>query len=322
MGRIGRSKAGYYHGGANPPTGYNYINGQLVVDEYKALQVREVFDRFLSGYSINSIQRYMNIKYGGWTSHTLIINVLRNNVYIGKVKFKKVAYDGVHTPIVSASVFNRTQELLTSTKREARKTIAQKTPFRASYLLSSLIVCDKCGARYSGNHGYYKCYSRSKSDAKYVKDPNCKNKNWAIDKLDDLIIGEIEKLSQDPCHIDSMFTDDKDQSFVDVKSLNKRIKDIDIQISKLIDLYQVGSIPIEDITNRVNALKQEKDTLVENLRTPVADIGARKRKFVALLSEFDDVLRGGAIEERRMFVNSVIKSIVVNDESINIHWRI
>ena len=119
-----------------------------------------------------------------------------------------------------------------------------------------------------------------------------------------------------------MFTDDKDQSFVDVKSLNKRIKDIDIQISKLIDLYQVGSIPIEDITNRVNALKQEKDTLVENLRTPVADIGARKRKFVALLSEFDDVLRGGAIEERRMFVNSVIKSIVVNDESINIHWRI
>ena len=33
MGRIGRGKAGYFHGGGNPPTGYDYIDGKLVVNE-------------------------------------------------------------------------------------------------------------------------------------------------------------------------------------------------------------------------------------------------------------------------------------------------
>ena len=34
MGRIGRSQAGYYHGGAYAPTGYQYQNGLLILDEY------------------------------------------------------------------------------------------------------------------------------------------------------------------------------------------------------------------------------------------------------------------------------------------------
>ena len=62
MGRIGRGKAGYYHGGPTPPTGYKFIDSELIVDEYQSMQVKEVYDRFLRGYSINSIKEYMHEK--------------------------------------------------------------------------------------------------------------------------------------------------------------------------------------------------------------------------------------------------------------------
>ena len=73
----------------------------------------------------------MHDKYGGWSSHALVLNVLRNSIYIGKVKFKKKEYDGVHHPIIDIDTFNKVQALLCSPGREENKTISQKSPFRA-----------------------------------------------------------------------------------------------------------------------------------------------------------------------------------------------
>lgn len=322
MGRIGRSKAGYYHGGSVIPTGYKYIDSKLVVDEYKALQVQEVFNKFLSGHSINSIQRQMHEKYGGWNSHSVIINILRNTVYIGKVKFKNQTYDGLHSPIIASDTFEKVQRLLNSSEREQLKTSSQKTPFKAGYLLTSLIYCDRCGARYSAVQGHYKCYSRSKCDQKYIVDRDCKNKNWEINKLDNIIISEIKKLRQDSEYIESIFSNKKDEPTINVKSLIDRIKAIDFQIAKLIDLYQVKDIPIEQISSRIKDLQNEKNILNENVMSPTESTKEIKQKFFILLSEFDDIFRGDSLEEKRMFVSSVIKSIVINDKTININWRI
>ena len=62
MGRIGRAKNGYFHGGGNAPTGYDYIDGNLVVNQYEALQVQELYNRFIKGYSVYDCWRYMQQK--------------------------------------------------------------------------------------------------------------------------------------------------------------------------------------------------------------------------------------------------------------------
>ena len=322
MGRIGRSKAGYFHGGSNAPTGYNYIDGKLIVDEYKAMQVQEIYDRFLSGYSIRSIQRYMNEKYGGWNRNTLIYNMLKNSIYIGKVKFNKVTYDGIHEPIISVDTFEKVQALINSQEREDKKTSRQKTPFKASNLLTSIVYCDKCGARYVGAHNYYKCYSRSKTDKNYIVDPNCKNKHWEIEKLNNIIIGQIEKLRHDKKYIDSLFAVKNAEPSINIKALDKRISEIDKQISKLIDLYQLEGISIEDIRSRVDELQKEKDVLSEKVTLPVADVKETKAKFISTLNGFDDIFTSSTLEEKRLFVSSIIKSIVINNENISINWRI
>ena len=212
--------------------------------------------------------------------------------------------------------------LLKSEERENKKHSAQKTPFRASYLLSSIVYCDKCGAKYSGVRGYYKCYSRAKSQKSYIIDPNCKNKNWHIEKLDNIIIEQIEKLRHDKKYIDDLFAEKNAEPSINVKSLNKRITEIDKQISKLIDLYQIEGISIDDIKSRIDELQKEKDILSDKLSLPVADVKEAKAKFISILSGFDAILNSNSLEEKRLFVSSVIQSIVLNDEKIEINWRI
>lgn len=328
MGRIGRGKAGHYHGGPTAPTGYDYIRGtenekgKLIVNEYKASQVREVYDRFLSGYSINSIQRYMHDKYGGWTSHALVINVLRNVHYIGKVIFKGIIYDGLQAPVIDADTFEKAQMLLKSEQRENNKTSSQKTPFRASYLLSSLVYCNKCGARYSGNHGYYKCYSRAKSDKKYIVDPGCKNKNWDIEKLDSLIIEQTGQLKHGNKYIESLFNIKKEEPDIDVKVLKDRIKAIDNERGRLIKLYQIGNMPIDEIKSNVDELEREKNNINKILYSPIKDLKETKANFVSKLNKFDNIFKRESLEEQRMYVSSLIESIGIDGEEIIINWRI
>lgn len=322
MGRIGRSKAGYYHGGSTHPFGYDYIGGKLIINEYDAAQVREVYNRFLNGQSINSIYADMHKKYGGWRSAPHTLNVLRNTVYIGKVKFRGVEYDGIHEPIIDTKIFNQVQELLNSSKREGRKTAAQKTPFRAGYLLSSLVNCARCEARYSANHGYYKCYSRAKSDKKYITDPNCKNDNYEIEKLDNLIINEIKKLQFD----DDYFNKSVKQSdnSAEIKRLQNRIADIDKQINRLLDLYQIGSLPLDGISARTKDLQNKKKVVEDEItKIDVKDKNTDKiKEFKSALSCVDNVFKIGNLEEKRLLVSTLIEGIYIDGQNVTIKWRI
>ena len=78
MGRIGRSRAGYYHGGSRPPTGYDYRDGLLQVNPYQAIQVREAFALFLSGKSVNAVSRELSARYAGSWTPAKVLGVLKN----------------------------------------------------------------------------------------------------------------------------------------------------------------------------------------------------------------------------------------------------
>lgn len=323
MGRIGRSKAGLYHGGPTPPTGYRYTNGRLVVDVSKALQVREVFARFLGGCSIHSIQKFMHEKYGGWSSHSLVAHVLKNSVYVGKVKFKGREYDGIHAPIVSKSVFQRTQALLRSGSQKGSAAPARKPPFRAGYLLSGLLFCDRCGARYSANHGFYKCYSRAKSDPKYITDPNCKNKNWPITQLDALILREIKKLRYDQsCFLAAAQESTSLFPAVDRDAMAAREKELISQSDRMITLYQSGAVPLEEAAKRILSLQKERDFLNQQILEQEAAANAPVHPFIPAQNRIDAVFSSAAMEEKRAFTAALIESIRIDGETIKIKWRI
>ena len=322
MGRIGRSKAGYYHGGSTAPTGYDYKDGLLVVNPITAPQVREVYRDFLAGKSINAIQKQMHQKYGGWGSASLVLNVLRNSVYIGKVKFKKTEYQGIHESIISEEEYNQVQEYLKSDKRSDFKTYT-KTPFKAKFMLTSLIFCQRCGARFAAEHGNYTCYSRSKGDKRKIKDPNCKNDKWKINELDELILDEIHLLSTSQQKIDELIKNKKHDKPIDEKYLLSQISDIDQQIKRVLDLYQIGTISMESISERLKELESKKDMLQNQLKQNQIEKHSKEslQRFKSLVSQID-YMREQPVETKRLYVSELIESIWIDGKNININWRL
>lgn len=323
MGRIGRGKSGYFHGGGNEPFGYTYENGELIVNETQAVIVREAYDMFLSGRSINAIFRGLAAKCGGSWSATKVRNILTNSIYIGKVKFAGIEYEGKHDSIINTDTYYSVQKLLNSPERENSKTAPQKTPFRAGYLLSSLVVCARCGARYSANHGYYKCYSRAKSSSKFIKDPDCKNDNWEIGKLDSLVVSEIYGLVESPSVIDNIIKESsyKERVEVDTNKISSRLKSLEKQMLNLVDLYQVGGIPMELLASKIKALDLEKELLQKKLESSKAPVNTSDG-FLFSLKKFESNFDSSNIETRRLLVSSLVKSVHIDGLNVSIEWRV
>lgn len=320
MGRIGRSKAGYFHGGGNPPRGYQYIDGKLVVDEYEATLVREVYRCFLEGATINAIYQSLWSRGIHWSA-TAVRNTLRNSLYMGKIKFKGQEYDGLHTPIISPEMYHSVQALLNSPEREQKKTTPQKTPFRAGYLLSSLIFCQRCGAKYSANHGYYRCYSRAKSSKKFIRDPNCKNDHWEIQKLDQYIIDVIKNLIYDDDLLEQVLNSSQEKEpEINTKAIEKQISEIDKQISRMIELYQLGTIPIEEISKRTQELNRKKEVLYQQLTKKPNNKNGRE-SFLHNIQLFKEQFSDSPLEQKRLLISSVIESIWLDGDQVSIHWR-
>lgn len=325
MGRIGRAKAGKFHGGSFIPLGYDYVDGELVVNEYEAMQVREVFDMFLKGYAIFAIAKHMRkqkftTKFKNWASETGVKTCLSNNVYIGKVKFAGVSYDGTHEPIISEDVFNKAQEIFKAREKAAHN--SSNVPYKAMYLLSQSLKCGRCGAKYSANHGYYKCYSRAKSNKELIKDPNCKNDNWTIEELDEIVKSEIYRLKTDEAALNNIISNSKDyDNTKDFKVINTRINEIESQITRMLDLYQIGTIPIENITERINKLQAEKEMLKHSLDVPVSS-KASIEEIKQLLDKYDTVFKNGSIEEQRTFITTLIDYIEIDGKSLKFHWKV
>lgn len=333
MGHIGRAKEGYWHGGSGSPIGYDFINGELIINEYEAMQVREIFDLFIKGNTLHGIANIMKSKYtnrySSWNNANTVGKILRNTTYIGLVRYKGKEYDGQHVAIVSPDIFKEAQ--LRYEEIDKSKNSAQKTPFKGNHLLSGLMFCGNCGARYftqcimnkkSGTYFYYKCYSRD-GNKEMKKMDGCKNPTYREEVLDNYVIEEIKKLALNPSEIDKLR--DKHLAKVDGRPgiIQRRIKDIEKQINKLMDLYQFGTIPIADIGKRVSPLQEEKQSLELELdlynKTPILNIDKAKELINSAEIVFSH--NDNDIESKRLLINKLISKIIIYDDSIEINWK-
>lgn len=324
IGKDSRAKEGKWHGGTWIPVGYDYTDGLLIPNEYEAMQVREIADLFLKGTPVRTIatlvtEKGYRHKHGEWDAKT-IRRVLSNPVNIGMIKNRDNLYKGIHDPILDQKTFDAIQKLM----EERREQFGGAKPHQS--LLGGILYCKNCGGRYARQsyNGvyYYICYSRSKKMKKMIKDPNCKNRNYRMEELEAAILGEIHALAIDPDRIEQVRENRPVSDVTEkIKAITSEIAKIDTQISKMMDLYALGTIDLDVISDKVADLNKAKAALskeLDSMNVPKTEdvMSAEQIRSIAALMN-DDL----PLEDKRNIVQSLIYYIEIDEANIIIHWK-
>lgn len=89
---------------------------------------------------------------------------------------------------------------------------------------------------------------------------------WKAEKLEKKVFDEIRKLALHPETFDIGSTEN-DENEMKIKVISKRVNEIDSQLDKLIDLYALGTLDINVIKSRTDALLAEKEKLEVSMRS-------------------------------------------------------
>lgn len=313
MGRAGRAEEGLWHGGGTDPIGYKYVEGELVVDEPEAQQVLMVYELFADGWSVTEITRRMDgfrTKHGDWSHTSTVGNVLDNPLYAGMVHFDGVLVRGKHDPIVSVDLDRRVKA------RRARLRLLESSGDSA-YLLTGIIYCSCCGARYFPNKRpngkvVYSCHSRAKKSKKMIKDPNCKAPHIPVEVLDAMVEEEVLRLADDPSRVNEIVkkraAEDGD-SRADSKS--EKIRQLDAEIGKLMDLLQYDQLAsVGEIAERIEKAHTERVALL-----PARDVVLKKYDVEAAKVLLRDIRHGWAMLDlrgRRSFLLQLIDGVHID----------
>ena len=191
-----RANKGMWNGGL-VSFGYNAINKKLVVNESDANAIRATYDDYIEGRPVAEISKVTGL------SKSRISTILRNPVYIGKMKYAGKIYQGNHKPIISKEVFNLAQE-----KHEGKKLVLR---LYKDYPLAGLLNCKTCNSSMTPCHTnkkkknrikryyYYRCTKTFKRDWN-----SCDVKQVSADRLENYIFKSLERISVDKHYIDSL----------------------------------------------------------------------------------------------------------------------
>ena len=334
MGKEARAKEGKWHGGATQPIGYDYdpVTDELIVNDYEAMQIVELQKMFLRGIPLRTIEREFEHKgykhkHGLWTAKTMR-TVLRSKLYIGYIKHNDEWFPGLHKSILTVDKYDRVQKLLDE-RLERFNQLNIKAGAQTTYL-GGLLYCKHCGGKYAKQENcrrkpgkeltfWYMCYSRSKKSKAMIKDPTCKNKNWKMKELDQIVFDEIKKLATDPDYIAKMVKQDDSNKII---TINREIEKLDNQISRFMDLYGIGKFTIEQVSAKIDPLNEQKNSLQKELNALTNDTPTLSHDdSIKIASSFADILERGNFEEIRLTIEALIYYIEIDNEDIYIHWK-
>ncbi len=343
--------------------------GHLIIDEEAAAVVREVFTLFSQGYGKTAIARMLNdrgipnpteykrlhglryqqpkMKNSTLWKYFAIADMLTNEIYIGNMvqgKYGSVSYktkqnkprprqqwyvvEGTHQPIIDRELWDRVQAL-----------IAQRAkPFDVGTigLFARKARCANCGyiMRSTKNNGrhYLKCSSR------HVAKEACIGSFISVDKLERLVIDELNRLSTEYLDKDELeqniefcgnLKEQKARLNTDLATYHKRVEEYSKGIRDLYMDKVKGLISESDFADMSKGFSAERDRLerviadgekqLTELDEKIA-VGNNRRELIEKYTNLEHLTR--EIVEILIDYISVGKRIPgTRDVPIEIHWN-
>ena len=311
-----------------PPFGYQKgKDGKFEINTAQADIVREIFTRYLSGWSIYDIQTDLNnrgIKTGRgheWKKQSFAA-ILQNDRYTGVYRWKDIVVDGGMPVIVDRDTFDRVQVIIKGKKHPKGK---QRT--NDDYILSGRLFCGKCGAPMTAHCGtsctgtvyhYYSCNRRRYDHA-------CDKKNVPQERIEKAVTDFIKKDLLEDTLIDwivsgysaaaSNIRDDTKKA-----ALTAELEDVNTRLSNILKAIEAGIF-----NSTTQARMEELTTARKNLEQAI-----RLEDLANKLPSPEEVrfwlheLRSGNLEDRlylRRLIMTFVKAVYAYDDRLRIQFN-
>ncbi len=316
-GTLGIARLGYLN--VRVEFGGKLINS-VTLDERRAPLVRKAFELYASGrYGLERLEATMGDL--GLTaraigklperpvSFKMLHRMLQDPYYAGWIDYEDELHPGKHEPIVSQELFDRVQDVM-----DMRSRLGQRDRVLQHYLKGDL-ACERCrkvgrtsrliytearsktGSRYS----YFLCRGRQDGlcDLPYL--PADQVEQAIVDRYATLSL-PVEFITEARTVLDATLADEQASLREMHATLKKRLKELDSQEERLIDLAADRELPQSKIKARLRRVQTERTNIETQLNATNAEltVGVEVLKAALdLLSNPQELYEYGADDVRR-----------------------
>lgn len=337
------AEQGLWNGGR--PPGYRLDpkqKGMLFPHPEERKLVELIFKKYLELGSAGEVAKYLvrqGIKtpthtsrrgrpVGGKTFYkTTILRILRNPVYIGKVRYNGSIYDGKHEPIIPVDLFNEVNEHL---KEHAPRRRNPREPREHAYLLQGLLFCGRCGGHmtpktcspWKQNYFYYQCSRNG-----HTNGTACSMRYAPAPALERAIVAKILEIALNSEELERIIRDANANSNESLKRLGEdrhraelRLQTVIAETRKIVEVIkEMGKQALKTVGGELRKLEAERTALeaqIEEIRSEEALVESQAMDagvMAGSLRTFADIVTRATPQELKDLLPMFVERIVFHE---------
>ena len=342
-----------YWMGSRTPYGYNRVmvpdgakkRPTLELDPDAAQVVRRIFDLAEAGTGMLKITRTLNDEgvaspTGRLWSKNGVHFILRNEVYTGtlvwgtkgKDKAEPVRIEKAFPAIVTKAQFRRVNKLMHS--RAPKRTHPRRVG--STYLLSGLVKCHKCKRALSGQDAksgqfaYYVCQSLIKQGSGACDSPRLNARRFeelVVEKIRSNILTEgsittLVKVVDE--EMDGIAVEQRQR----LETVEAELEEVKRKLARVWHFIENSDIEMADASDRIKEHRDRQERLEEAAAEARAILAERRaalddvETIAAYAKDMRDFLVESELTERRAFIESFVKEIVVTPDDALLRYTV
>ena len=307
------------------PNGYKWYrenDKSLLIPNEKAKLVGLAFEEFAKGiYTLEEIRRKL-VKKGLKCSRSQFSRLIRNPVYIGKIKIERwkdepeEIVNGLHEPLIKEELFYEVQNILEgrAKKTKVRMSRDEKLPLRG------FLQCKICGGNMTGSasrsrtgtrHYYYHCQKGCKERFR-ADEANNQFFNYIKSfKIQDEVLSLYYHIIED------VFNQDDAERISEMRSLKSKIKKLEEMQNNVEDKYFEGQIDTETYCNA----KKRYAARINKLVVKNTELENHESNFIrymnygfSLLKDLDEYYLKANVEVKQKLISSIFPEKLIYED--------
>ena len=325
-----KAKGGTWVGGV-VPYGYHLDPEKgLTIYEEEAIIVKKMFKMYALGKEgTHSICHKLNDaghrnRRGKKWDKRVILHMIKNPIYVGKLRWREVVHEGNHDPIISEVLFKKVQVIMQERVEDLN---GRRFHNGGERLLAGTIKCGRCRSHMVGvsthkkerKFPYYICSKRWN-----IKD--CDQDYIRADLLEAGIMRDVKTMFRDEAFMTRIWEEANRRLSAEKPDVNKEIGKVATQAAKTqarvdryFEAFEAGTMKPELCDERIQNLSASLDELEAEKR----ELEGRRRRLELpaidrgmlsdLVANFEDVMAEGTNPQKKHLLRRLVKKVLVHD---------